>query len=223
MLTDAATPACEAAFDAAVQKNDSGNFMDPQEELVFTCDDEVGQFAAKINTAVANATDAWDQPVKEVQDDAATQSVLASAQIGDTVWADENENGIQDAGEKGIAGATVRLTLPDNSTVETTTNSNGLYLFSALPAGTYKAELILSSIPKPQDGDLKLTTAGSFTVTLEDGESFLDADFGVASTLPVTGFSSVEIALVGLFLFLAGATAVMLTRRSDESPEEMAA
>jgi hypothetical protein len=77
------------------------------------------------------------------------QAVLASATIGDTVWSDENANGIQDNGEKGIAGATVRLTLPDATTIDTVTNANGLYLFSGLEAGTYKSELILSSIPKP--------------------------------------------------------------------------
>lgn len=223
-FTDLATPECEAAFDAAVQKNDGGTFMDPQEALVFTCDDEVGALVAKINVAEASATDAWGQPVPPVNDDAATQAVLASAQIGDTVWADENENGVQDNGEKGISGATVRMTLPDNSVVETTTNANGLYLFSGLAAGTYKVELILSSIPEPDDGSLKLTTAGSFTVPLIDGQSYLDADFGVAATLPVTGLQSDQIALVGLILLIAGTVAVVATRRrDDQGPDEMAA
>jgi len=148
------------------------------------------------------------------------QEVLASATIGDTVWSDENENGKQDNGEKGIAGATVRLTLPDSSTMDTNTNANGLYLFSGLDAGTYKVELLLSSIPKPSEGDLKLTTAGSFTVDLADDENFLDADFGVVATLPVTGIESNQIAIVGLALLLAGAAALAVTwRREDEKGE----
>jgi LPXTG-motif cell wall-anchored protein len=141
------------------------------------------------------------------------QDILASATIGDTVWSDENENGIQDNGEKGIAGATVRLTLPDSTTIETDTNANGLYLFSGLDAGEYKSELILSSIPKPSEGDLKLTTAGSFTIQLLDGQSYLDADFGVVATLPKTGLPTDLLALIGMMLLLTGTLALLATRR----------
>ncbi|RYY77553.1 MAG: hypothetical protein EOO69_13865, partial [Moraxellaceae bacterium] len=57
--------------------------------------------------------------------------------IGDYVWKDINSNGKQDAGEPGIAGVTVKLTLP-NATVQTkTTDGNGYYLFTGLPAGAY--------------------------------------------------------------------------------------
>jgi LPXTG-motif cell wall-anchored protein len=145
------------------------------------------------------------------------QEVAASATIGDTVWADENENGVQDNGEKGIAGATVRLTLPDATTVQVNTNANGLYLFSALEAGTYKVELILSSIPKPSEGDLKLTTPGSFTIQLAEAESHLDADFGVAATLPKTGIEVDQIAFLALLLLLAGAAALLTTRKRKDT------
>jgi serine-aspartate repeat-containing protein C/D/E len=60
------------------------------------------------------------------------------ASLGDRVWKDDNSNGIQDAGETGIAGATVTLTKPDNSTVSTTTDANGIYSFTNLAPGTYK-------------------------------------------------------------------------------------
>ena len=141
------------------------------------------------------------------------QDVGASATIGDTVWSDENANGKQDNGEKGIAGATVRLTLPDGSTADTTTNASGLYLFAALDAGTYKVEVIMSSLPKPSEGDLKLTTAGSFTVQLAEDQSYLDADFGVVATLPNTGIESGQIAVIALALVLAGSIALFATRK----------
>jgi len=144
------------------------------------------------------------------------QAVLASGTIGDTVWSDENDNGIQDNGEKGIAGATVRLTLPDGTTIQMNTNANGLYLFSALEAGAYKSELILSSIPDPAESSLKLTTAGSFTIQLADGESFLDADFGVVATLPKTGISADSLALIAVALLGAGGLAVLSTRRRQD-------
>ncbi|MGG9972476.1 SdrD B-like domain-containing protein [Ferruginibacter sp. SUN002] len=57
--------------------------------------------------------------------------------IGDFVWNDLNGNGIQDAGEPGIAGVTVTLTYPNAATVSTTTDANGGYLFSNLAPGTY--------------------------------------------------------------------------------------
>ncbi len=59
------------------------------------------------------------------------------ATIGDFVFNDINANGIQDAGELGIAGVTVTLTFPDLTTATTTTNASGLYSFTNLGAGTY--------------------------------------------------------------------------------------
>jgi LPXTG-motif cell wall-anchored protein len=141
------------------------------------------------------------------------QKVDASATIGDTVWSDDNANGKQDNGEKGIAGATVQLTLPDGSTADTTTNASGLYLFAALDGGTYRVELILSSIPKPSEGDLRVTTAGSFTVQLAADQSYLDADFGVVATLPNTGIESDQIAVIALALVLVGSMALFVTRK----------
>jgi LPXTG-motif cell wall-anchored protein len=177
-----------------------------------------GQYA-NIGTAVDNN---GDGPTVSATDPSHYfgQDVGASATIGDTVWSDDNANGKQDNGEKGIAGATVRLILPDGSTADTTTNTSGLYLFAALDAGTYKAELILSSLPKPSEGDLKLTTAGSFTVLLSEGQSYLDADFGVVATLPNTGIESDQIAVVALTLILVGSMALLTTRRRDDDSGE---
>jgi LPXTG-motif cell wall-anchored protein len=185
--------------------------MDPHEVLQFTCD---GPKAAQ-NIAEAGGTDSRGEPVDRVSDDALVVEVQASGTIGDYVWADENADGVQDAGEKGIAGATVTLVLPDGTTISTVTNASGLYLFSALEAGTYKAELVLSSIPDPAEGSNKITTAGSFTIDLAEGESFLDADFGIATELPVTGVSADMLALMAMMLLLAGGVALVATRRRD--------
>lgn len=67
----------------------------------------------------------------------APSSCPPAGSIGDFVWNDKNGNGKQDAGEPGIAGAAVKLTYPDNSTVTKTTDANGYYLFSNLAAGNY--------------------------------------------------------------------------------------
>jgi hypothetical protein len=60
-----------------------------------------------------------------------------TASIGDFVWYDNNRNGIQEAGELGIPNATVTLTYPDGSTLNTTTNASGAYNFPDLGPGSY--------------------------------------------------------------------------------------
>lgn len=60
--------------------------------------------------------------------------------IGDRVWRDTNGNGIQDEGvNSGVEGITVTLLNGTGQPIQvTTTNSGGYYVFSGLPAGTYK-------------------------------------------------------------------------------------
>ncbi|RAK44087.1 hypothetical protein BHU61_09940, partial [Macrococcus epidermidis] len=57
--------------------------------------------------------------------------------IGDRVWNDANANGLQDQGEVGLEGVTVALVKPDGTIITTTTDKNGHYAFTGLPAGTY--------------------------------------------------------------------------------------
>ncbi|MCX7108970.1 MAG: hypothetical protein NTX45_02340 [Proteobacteria bacterium] len=67
----------------------------------------------------------------------------AKASIGDHVWSDCNGNGIQDAGEGGIAGITVKLLNSTGQVVATdVTDTNGDYLFSGLDAGTFSVSVI---------------------------------------------------------------------------------
>jgi len=59
--------------------------------------------------------------------------------ISDFVWVDTNANGIQDAGELGLDGVSVKLYNSTGTTLikSTTTANGGLYSFTLLPAGTY--------------------------------------------------------------------------------------
>ena len=59
--------------------------------------------------------------------------------IGNYIWSDANNNGVQDSGEVGVGGVTVELrTSPGGSLVQTaTTNAFGTYLFTNVSAGTY--------------------------------------------------------------------------------------
>jgi hypothetical protein len=101
---------------------------------------------------------------------------VGTARIGDTVWADCNENLVQDSGEPGIEGAVVKLTNSKTSAESfQATNENGFYLFENLRAGDFTSALVESSV----SGLVLVTTAGSFTINLTDGQNFLSADFGV--------------------------------------------
>ena len=56
--------------------------------------------------------------------------------VGEFVWHDKNCNGIQEAGEPGIANAQVIVTYPNGTTTATTTtDDNGRYRFYNLPPG----------------------------------------------------------------------------------------
>ncbi|MBI5730269.1 MAG: DUF11 domain-containing protein, partial [Ignavibacteriales bacterium] len=64
--------------------------------------------------------------------------------ISNFVWKDLNGNGIQDGSEPGFAN--IQVNLLDASTASvlgtTTTDANGLYVFTNVPSGSYKVEVI---------------------------------------------------------------------------------
>ena len=62
-----------------------------------------------------------------------TFTITEAYNLTGTVYNDANQNGFQDTGESGVAGATVSL----NTGQTTTTDSNGTYTFSTLESGTY--------------------------------------------------------------------------------------
>ncbi|NPA93630.1 MAG: hypothetical protein GXO56_08135, partial [Chloroflexi bacterium] len=74
--------------------------------------------------------------------------------IGDTVFYDQNHNGLPDPGE-GMEGVRVILTPPPDvdlgngpgNPIETTTDANGNYLFENLPAGDYTVTVDESTFP----------------------------------------------------------------------------
>ena len=61
-----------------------------------------------------------------------------TAALGDRVFHDTNRNGVQDAGEAGVAGVAVTLYDAAGQAIgSTVTDANGNYLFDDLKAGTY--------------------------------------------------------------------------------------
>jgi hypothetical protein len=122
--------------------------------------------------------------------------------IGDKVWFDTNRDGIQDAGENGIKGVTVKLRNASNTVIATDiTDVNGNYLFSGLSAGTYTVEFpvtvygyILSPAYVGTNRNIDSDPAGSTgltpTITLAAGQSIVSVDAGYAPDCSCTNSSS---------------------------------
>ncbi len=124
----------------------------------------------------------------------------APAAVGDTVWVDLNENGIQDNGEPGLEGVTVELLVWDTMTmmpvaattdafgnpiVPMMTDVNGHYLFDSLPPGNY---LVQFDVTTANTGD---GNAANWQYTYQDvgGDDALDSDADKLTGLSdTTGF-----------------------------------
>jgi hypothetical protein len=109
------------------------------------------------------------------------------AVIGDYVWSDADNDGVQDLGEPGIGGVLLELLdgdgIPTGTT--TTTNDSGWYMFVNLSAGDYKVR-VASSNSDP-GGPLEGYTLSpgpesnptpTDTITLATNEAYINADFG---------------------------------------------
>jgi fimbrial isopeptide formation D2 family protein/uncharacterized repeat protein (TIGR01451 family) len=121
------------------------------------------------------------------------------ASIGNRVFDDADNDGIQDAGESGLNGITVRLLSADGATVlrTTTTTGGGLYAFADLAPGTYRVEFVAPSdraIGKMNQGandatdsDADRGTGRTDQVTVASGEARTDIDAGMVQVGDLTG------------------------------------
>ncbi|MEZ5536233.1 MAG: SdrD B-like domain-containing protein [Thiolinea sp.] len=98
---------------------------------------------------------------------------VVSAALGDTVWEDLNGNGVQDAGEPGIAGVAVELSRNGEVVATKTTDANGHYQFNKLIPGDYT---------------VTFTTPNDFHITTADAsaDDVADSDIDAAGIVNVT-------------------------------------
>jgi hypothetical protein len=112
------------------------------------------------------------------------------ASIGDFVWVDTNANGIQDAGEAGLAGVVVELyTCADILVATTTTNAGGAYAFNNLTPGDYYVKFNKpagytfsprdAGADDALDSDADPATGRTTCTTLVSGENDTTWDAGV--------------------------------------------
>ena len=103
--------------------------------------------------------------------------------VGDFVWYDTDQNGIQDAGSVGVEGFVVNLLDAATGAIvqTTTTDANGAYLFDCVVDGDYKVQFDPSSLP---DG-YQFTTINAGNDAFDSdasGESGESAPFTVSTS-----------------------------------------
>lgn len=122
----------------------------------------------------------------------------ANGSVGDYVWNDLNKDGVQDAGEQGIAGVTVRLINTTTNTIiaTTTTDANGKYIFNDVVPGSYLVEFVTppgyttttklntSPVTDATDSDADAATGRTGSFTLAAGQRITTIDAGYWLTTP---------------------------------------
>ncbi len=156
--------------------------------------DPTVQSHVDINGATETVTVAAGQAVLTLD-----AGIIRPAAIGDRVWLDLNGNGIQDAGEVGLAGVTVRLLDGAGQTIDqTTTDASGYYRFTGLKPGVYSVVVDVPAgyIVSPRnsggvavDSDITAGTGATGVVTLASGDTNLTLDAGLFQTASLGDFA----------------------------------
>ena len=121
-----------------------------------------------------------------------TEASVQTGSIGDWIWLDLDEDGLQDAGETGIANVTISLyDGSDNLLASTSTDGSGNYLFSNLNPDDYYLIVTLPAgyqfVPQDQgmddtiDSDANSTTGRIDVSSLTGGENRDYMDAGMMS------------------------------------------
>jgi protocatechuate 3,4-dioxygenase beta subunit len=124
-----------------------------------------------------------------------------TASLGDRVWNDMNNNGVQEANELGVANVTVNLLSSTGTLLKTDiTDSEGNYSFTGLGAGLYIVEFVSSSFPTGYnlvtanagtsdllDSDASITNGRTAIITLAAGEDNMSVDAGIYKNDPTRG------------------------------------
>ena len=147
---------------------------------------------ADSDPASDHTSDDLNDGVADDDEDNAVVTPNPPGSLGDLVWWDKNQDGLQDAGEPGIPG--VALTLTDGVTLTTTTDANGLYTFTGLLDDVYTITVDAANfqpggplyhwLASPSNqGDDTLDSDGDETthqasVTLPYGQNNAAIDFG---------------------------------------------
>jgi serine-aspartate repeat-containing protein C/D/E len=173
---------------------DNDNKLDTNETWVYTASETVQGGTDVVNIGTVNGKVTGYEDGSITDSDVAHYSTPGLGQsLGDRVWLDTNANGIQDAGEQGLAGVTVHLKDTVGAVLQTTTtDSDGNYLFD-VAVGSYQvtfetpSDYVVSPSDKGSDDNLDSdiinpATKTTGTIAIAAGEQNLSVDAGVYKT-----------------------------------------
>ncbi len=132
----------------------------------------------------------------------ADAGMLEDGSLGNRVWFDSNKNGMQDDEEIGIKDVIIKLLLNDVEVNRTTTDDNGMYLFTNLRPNTYKVQMTLpegyflspknSGNDDEKDSDINVDTLTTDDVILVSGSSNLSVDMGIYTIAKISGYVKLD-------------------------------
>ena len=177
-----------AAFNPVTGIWDAGNVF-PGQSKTLVIAAQVNMAGAITNVAQVNHNEHFDidstpdndNPQEDDQDEVVVDAYHLAA-VGDYIWLDEDWDGVQDAGEPGLANVGVELLDGGANVIASTlTDLNGVYLFVGLEPGTYTVRVDTGTLA-PQLAanptyDPDPTQDHQTTVTLVSGEVNRTADF----------------------------------------------
>ena len=132
------------------------------------------------------------------------------ASIAGTVYHDQNDDGIQNSGERGIGGVTIQLLQGGAVVATTTTDSDGHYAFTNLAPGTYSVREVHPAGWADGKDTLGTGATGAGTVNqdlftdvvLSGGDAAIAYNFGERQMAPIPTLS--QWGLVMLAMLMAG-------------------
>ena len=183
-----------------------------------------------------------DASLIDFENQTVSAGLVGAYSVGDTVWRDNNGNGVLDPGDSGVPGVTVELLGGDAGVMaRAVTSKTGRYRFDRLPAGNYKIKFgnvpdglvftcrdVGDNAAVDSDADPAGETAVFALGTENPADTSIDAGLttpanyrGVPDTnkapaeaaLSITGGVAPRTPLLGAALALAGATCLLIARR----------
>ncbi|MBH0116753.1 DUF11 domain-containing protein [Salinibacterium sp. NG253] len=220
-VQDAGEPLLEGVGVTVVYLGADGIFGTADDETFTTATDSLGEYVVEnlpggtyrvtvdASTLPAGMTPSYDLDGGSVTPNGVWQGTLAedadkrdvdfgytgTGSIGDYIWFDQNIDGVQDANEPGLPGATVTVvsggldgdlaTAADNITFTTSTDGNGQYTVSDLPAGPYTVTVTDLPAGYVVVSDPNGGTSSTSTTSLTAGQNRTDQDFGYNGTASI--------------------------------------
>lgn len=120
----------------------------------------------------------------------------APLEIGNRVWIDTNQNGIQDAGENPVANVTVSLYDSTGTTklASTTTDSEGHYYFTSTGSLESNTSYVIK-LDNSSNFEVGGVLAGYILTTADQGTDINDSDAALQDSIPSISITTSEIGI----------------------------